>query len=266
MNTISFQAFTDAGCMVIFDPTSGLQPTDEWLHCLNHVTDPEGKTNLTCDYPTWDWSKIWQSQVARMRELSSNGEFTLVLCDEVEHACRVSEEILETEAPRVQTRFEEWVYAPSGRLVIVDAMTAFSGEPMDEGPFAEMPVTPGWNKVTILGLAEPTNFDHIEGFEGSEEYPAIVFSVQSDSGVNRSAPLFFPRTKTNYVRVADGLCKATVMNIEGNRAKLRLHASRSTDSGFGRLIITDSKKIETGECLLVRLREDKKSFWLVELA
>ncbi|MFO1486311.1 MAG: hypothetical protein U1F71_23315 [Verrucomicrobiaceae bacterium] len=268
MKTISFQAFTDASCMVIFAPEAGLQITDEWLSCLNHITDPDGRTNLTCDYPAGAWPAIWQRNVLRMRELCSKGEFTLLLCDEVDHACRVSEGISEAETQRVRTRFEEWVYAPSGRLVIGDAMTAFSGEPMEKEPFAEIAVAPGWSQVTIHSLAEPVGFDHIEGFEGSEEYPEIVFCVryESDRNSEQSATNLFPRVKTSYVRSVGGRCEAAVIGIEGNKAKLQLYTSKSTSCGYGRLIIPESDKIEVGESLLVRLREDHRAYWLVEKA
>jgi hypothetical protein len=266
MKTISFPAFTNAGCMVIFDPASEFQVTDEWLHCLNHVTDPDGLTHLNCDYPEGEWPSVWLRNVAKLRQMSRHGEFTLLLCDEVEHACRVSDGLSPAESQRLRTSYEEWVYAPSGQLVIADAMAAFSDEPMEEDPFAQFPVTPGWNKVIIQSLMEPSGLEHVEGFEGNEEFPALVFRVCTAD--TKSTEIIeektFPRVKINHTRSIGTLCEATVIAIECGTAKLELHASRSTTSGWGRMTTPESEQIHVGDCLLVRLIEDNKAYWRVE--
>lgn len=267
MTPISFQAFTDAGCMVIYDPSAGFDFTDEWLGCLNHVTDPDGRTCATSDYPPGEWPAVWQRNVRRLRELSRNGEFTLLLCDEVDHACRISDELSISEAQRLRSRFEEWIHAPSGRLIICDAMAAFSGDTaMEMDPLAEFTVSPGWNKVSIHGLAEPSVYEHIEGYEGSCDFPALVFTFSAFAAKPPAdrAEDNFPRIQVNHTRSVGSLCEATVVGTNAIQAKLMLHTSRSITSGWARLRMTNADQIKVGDRLLVRLVEHKKAYWVVE--
>ncbi|WP_395753245.1 hypothetical protein [Prosthecobacter sp.] len=267
MTPISFTAFTDAGCMVIFDPASGFQPTDEWLHCMNHFTDPDGRSHLSCDYPEGDWQEVWQRNVSHLRQLSSNGEFTLLLCEQVEHACQISDELPKVEQARLRCSFEEWVHAPSGRVIISDPMSAFSGLLMEDEPFVELMVTPGWNKVIIHSLAEPPDFENVEGFEGNEKFPALVFCISPSAmqPTEKRDGQLFPRMPISQTRSAGGLCKATVIDVTEGVAKLRLHASASTTSGWGRLKKADSAQVHAGAHLTVRLVQHTKAYWLVEM-
>jgi hypothetical protein len=268
MKTISFQAFTDAGCMVIFDPGSGFQVTEEWLHSMNHVTDPDGRTCVTADYPQGTWPAVWMQHVTRLRELGRKGEFTFLLCDEIEYACRVSDGISEEEALRLKRSFEEWAYTPTGWLVIGDAMAAFSGASMNDDPFVKIKVAPGWNKVTVHHLEEPDALPHTLGFEGSKEHPAIVFIVSFNSSEPPDIDVSRPASRINAPqKPAPGLfCEATVSAVDVEIVKFRLRESNSVHSGYGRMSKPESIRFHPGDEVRVRLVEDKKAFWIVELA
>ncbi len=211
---------------------------------------------------------VWQKHAQRLRELSQNGEFALLLCDEVDYECEVTKDLSEQEVKRIKAQFEEHVFAPSGRLVFGDPMIAYGGEDMKDDPLVTVKVTPGWNKIRIYHLSEPDALPHIEGFEGTPEHPSLVFAIRScDERPEidaRGTP--FPRIHSHYERVPNALCEAQVISIHDQKAKLSLMVSRSVQSGYGRLTVPESVSLKAGDVVLVRLLELKKAYWIVEIA
>lgn len=267
MKTISFQAFSDAGCMLFFDPESGFEVTPEWLHSMNHVADPDGRTCVAVEHPKEKWPGVWSQHFDRVQELGRNGEFALLLCDEVEYACKAGDSIAAGELERARASFEEWVHAPSGRLLIADAMAAFSGLDMKDEPFAEIEVTPGWNKVNIYHLNEPGSFERVIGFEGTTDHPAIIFVLTASrqppefSASRMVSRLVLPRRPT-----AGFLCDATVATADQQKVKLQLRQNHTTHSGHARLAASESVHLNPGDEIRVRLLENKGAYWKVELA
>lgn len=253
--------------MIVFDPGGGFEVTDEWLHSMNHVTDPDGRTCVTSDYPQGAWPDVWGKHVARIHELSQMGEFAFLLCDEVEYACRACDGIDAHESVRIRATFEEWVHAPSGKLVIADAMAAFSGLDMSDEPLAELKVSSGWNKVTVYHIQEPDMVAPIIGFEGTTIYPAISFVVTpSATPPDFRTPRIVSRINAPRLPEPGILCEATVSASDDETVKLRLRQSHSTHSAHARMTAPTSVRLHPGDEVRVRLLENKGAYWRVELA
>lgn len=267
-----FTEFSDSGCFLLLDTNSGFQPDKGCINALNHVLDPDGKSHLIHDYKEGTWFKVWTEAVAELRRTSTNGKFTLILCGEGTFSVRVKDAHLtiEEQARVVQT-WEEPLYLRSGQLAIAEGMILFESlDDFREEVSINATLPSGWYTIRIHQMVQHHSVSPTIGFYGSDESPAIVLEfvftnqdqVQIPSEAEPFPRLKFPEEALSFQSGA--YCYATVEGIKDDWVVMRLQLTHTTSCRHGKMPFLQEGTIKIGDVILVKLLEDKHSFWLVE--
>lgn len=246
---------------LLFDPTWKIEDWDWFSACLSVVLDPEGKTNQTED----DWPEFYARAVVELRHFIGSRAFIPILITPIFSGTYFVHLTVGTYTPSTQQR--EHCVAPlhveGGELCLSDAMLLWD---LEDGDTIEdnlkFALSKGYYSVHISSLHVPENVDRYIGEHGSEEHPAIqiVFEpceTQSLPVSEASAP--FPQLSFSSGIQPGMICDATVRRIEGEKVSLRMGI------GYARMSLPAHKALKPGDFVHVRLLEDRRNFWRVEL-
>lgn len=269
MGSNTLTLFTDTGGILLLDPLNADALDEEFVEHLNVALDPEGDTGQEVGH-NGAWPGVWSEAVARLRRMSADGEFALVLSGEGTFHVRVqAEELGDEERALLVESFEERVRVRSGRLAFSDGGEFFGEELPGEGVrFAEVPE--GLYAVQIHHLKRHRSLTPTVGVYGSVEWPALVVRLvpaESPGAADRVGAAF-PRLKTSYRGYEEPRpgwdCYAQVTGVEGGLAQLELMLTETVYSGHARMSVPEGEDLKAGDYVLVRLVEDAGGYWIAE--
>ena len=265
-----FQLYTDGGGLFLFDPILYVEDPNGFSACLKFLLYHADAIREAELYP---------DAVANLRRYTRRDPCIPLFTEEGTFFIHITDAAVTDGEKRVKQHehFVEPIRVESGWLCLADVMLCFDWKAgwsqYDNFRFA---VPKGDYRVHIASLQVPEDTERVIGTYGSEDHPAIHIQLEVCDDVSLPAPtdttpfpiLSFPNEPAPDSRgYRPGIiCRAEVSRVESDKVSLRLWLTQNTWSGFARMPLPAHKELKPGDFVRVRLLEDRRNFWRVELA
>lgn len=247
---------SDDGVLLLADPKRRMAMSEETQYWFGVFADPDGQTQLIADFDE-SWTKIWRRGAYEIDKFATHGSVVVIKSFPGEYAIRII--VVEDEMLTLKSEQAAMAYLTisSGKLELSN------GPHSTEAVLVDVP--PGQYEATVHTLPAGRGRRQVVGVFGSDQEPALLVLLKHSEARVSVTPLLRCGSQSWPSQLSPGyFCHAEVKTIEDDVAILKLRTAKHRWSGYGRLRVFSSQRLQPGSQIIVRLVEYRGSWWWCE--